>query len=115
MDRSGPAVSDCPGQTRPPPPLLARPLVLTQPLSLVSFLDILNVGFLIKRPWLSGNFSLPLGEHGALPVLTVEDTPHCIFLGKSLLSSSVWLGLEEHKHFVCFLNMNYKDVLTQDI
>lgn len=70
VERSGPAVSACPGQTRPPPPSLARPLVLTQPLSLVWFLDILNAGFLLKDLGSLGIFLHLLGNMGpSLPVL----------------------------------------------
>jgi hypothetical protein len=52
----------------PPPPLLARPLVLTQPLSLLWFLGFLNADFPAKRSWLSGNFASLFGEHGAPPL-----------------------------------------------
>lgn len=43
-------------------------------------------------------------------VPTVAATSLCALPVKCLLSSSVCLGLEEQA--ICFLNMNYKDVLN---
>lgn len=99
----------------PPPPLPARPLGLTQPLSLGWFLDFLNADFLLKDLGSLGILLHLLGNMGpSSPVPAVAAMSLCIFPVKGLLSSSVWLGLEEQTlRLLSNYELYYKDVLTQ--